>query len=48
MADAFPTVPMGSLVDAAASLLRFYPALLVKKKGHFVGIVTKADLLKTV
>ncbi len=46
MLEAFPTIPMNSPTDAAASLLRYYPALLIEDRGKTVGIVTKADLLK--
>lgn len=48
MADAFPVLPANSLVDAAADLLCYYPAILLEKKGKLVGIVTKADLLKAI
>jgi len=48
MADAFPVIPATSLVDAAADLLCYYPAILLERKGKLVGIVTKADLLKAI
>lgn len=47
MDDAFPAIPSNSIVDVAADLLKHYPALLVEKNGKIVGIITKADLLKS-
>lgn len=46
MGDSFPIVPYDSDVDVAVHLLRFYRAVLVKKKGKTAGIVTKADMIK--
>ncbi len=48
MAESFPIIPAKSIVDVATDLLRYYTAVLVKKKGRLVGIVTKADLLKAI
>lgn len=46
MTESFPTVPPNSHVDAIAGLLKYYKAVLVKKEGKIVGIITKADLIK--
>jgi len=48
MDEAFPSVPLESDVEAVAGLLRFYKAVLVKKKGKAAGIITKADLIKAI
>ncbi|MBD3210660.1 CBS domain-containing protein [Candidatus Micrarchaeota archaeon] len=47
MAESFPALPSTSVIDIAADILRHYPAVLVKKNGRLAGIVTKADLLRT-
>jgi len=47
MDDAFPQVGEDAPVSLLTSLLRVYPAVLVSRKGEIAGIVTKADLLKT-
>jgi len=47
MEDAFPQVGEEAPVSVITSLLRAYPAVLVSNKGQIMGIVTKADLLKT-
>ncbi|MFQ6054117.1 MAG: CBS domain-containing protein [Candidatus Bathyarchaeia archaeon] len=47
MEDAFPQVGEDAPVSLLTSLLRTYPAVLVSRKGEVAGIVTKADLLKT-
>ncbi|MFA6489240.1 MAG: CBS domain-containing protein [Candidatus Micrarchaeia archaeon] len=48
MEDAFPTALPATPVSAIASLLHHYPAVLVMDKGEIAGIITKADLLKTI
>ena len=48
MEPAFPTIDEKSPIDAASFLLQYSPAVLVVSKGEVVGIVTKADLLKTI
>lgn len=48
MEAAFPTVDAKSPVKAASLLLQYSPAVLVMDKGRVAGIVTKADLLKTI
>lgn len=48
MESAFPTLDEKSPIEAASFLLQYSPAVLVVSKGEVVGIVTKADLLKTI
>ena len=48
MEDAFPTALPSTPVSAVAALLHHYPAVLVMDKGEIAGIITKADLLKTI
>ena len=48
MDDAFPTVNEDTPMSMVSTLLGYEPAVLVSKKGHVVGIITKADLLKVV
>jgi len=48
MRESFPMVPSGSEEQVAADLLRFYSAVLVGKDGAIAGIITKADLLKSI
>jgi predicted transcriptional regulator len=47
MDDPFPQIGEEAPVSIVASLLRIYPAVVILKKGEINGIVTKADLLKT-
>ena len=47
MADPFPQVGEETPVSIIAGLLRIYPAILVQKREKVTGIITKADLLKT-
>lgn len=48
MEEAFPTALPLTPISAIAALLRHYPAVLVMEKGNVTGIITKADLLKTI
>lgn len=48
MEDAFPTVNEDTPMSMVSTLLSYEPAVLVTKKGHVVGIITKADLLKVI
>ncbi len=48
MAEAFPTVSEETPLSMVSSLLQYQPAVLVAKRGHVQGIITKADLLKVV
>jgi predicted transcriptional regulator len=45
MDEPFPQVGEDAPVSLLSNLLKFYPAILVQKKGSVVGIITKADLL---
>jgi predicted transcriptional regulator len=47
MDESFPQVAEDAPLSLLTSLLKFYPAVLVQKKGKIIGIVTKADLLGT-
>jgi predicted transcriptional regulator len=47
MDEPFPQVGEDAPVSLLTNLLKFYPAVLVQRKGGIVGIVTKADLLGT-
>ncbi len=47
MDDPFPQVGEDAPVSLVANMLRVYPAVLVHRKDTVAGIVTKADLLKT-
>jgi predicted transcriptional regulator len=48
MSDSYPVIPAKSVVDVAVDLLHHYRAVLVEKDGKVGGIITKADLLKTI
>jgi predicted transcriptional regulator len=45
MEEPFPQVGEDAPVTLLTTLLKFYSAVLVQRKGKVVGIVTKADLL---
>ncbi|HLC84787.1 MAG TPA: CBS domain-containing protein [Candidatus Nanoarchaeia archaeon] len=45
MAEAPPIVSESTKLSIVASLLKQFPLILVRKKEHFIGVVTKADLL---
>jgi len=47
MEEAFPQVSEDAPLELISSLLQTYSAVLVAKKGNVVGIITKADLLRT-
>ena len=47
MEDPLPQVGEDAPVSLVANMLRVYPAVLVYRKDTITGIVTKADLLKT-
>lgn len=46
MVEAPPTVSEDTKVSAVSNLLKYFPVVLVTKKGDLTGIVTKADILK--
>jgi predicted transcriptional regulator len=48
MADSYPVIPAGSLVEVAVQLLHHYRAVLVEKDGRFAGIITRADVFKAI
>lgn len=48
MDDAFPAVNELTPVSMISALLQYEPAVLVLRRGHVQGIVTKADLLKVI
>ena len=45
MDESWPTVAEDAPLSLLSNLLKYYPAVLVQRKGHVVGIITKADLL---
>jgi predicted transcriptional regulator len=45
MDEPFPQVGEDAPFSLLTNLVKFYPAVLVQKKGGIVGIITKADLL---
>lgn len=47
MEERFPAIPESSSMEAIIELLRFYKAILVEKDGGIAGIITKADLIKS-
>ncbi len=48
MAESFPVIPAGSIIDVVMDLLHHYRAVLVEKDRKITGIITKADLLKAI
>lgn len=48
MEEAFPSAAPSTPISAVAALLRHCPAVLVMERGKVAGIITKADLLKTI
>lgn len=48
MEGAFPSVPPNTPLSSIASLLRHHGAVLVLERGAACGIITKADVLKSV
>ena len=45
MADSMPVIQMESPISVITPMLEHRSAILVAKKGKFVGIITKQDLL---
>lgn len=45
MVESPPAVSEDTKVSAVSNLLKYFPAVLVTKKGELTGIVTKADIL---
>jgi predicted transcriptional regulator len=48
MDEAFPTVNEETPLSMLSTLLQYASAVLVMKRGRVQGIITKADLLKTI
>jgi predicted transcriptional regulator len=46
MDESWPLVGEDAPLTLLSNLLKYYPAVLVQRQGHVVGIVTKADLLE--
>lgn len=46
MIEAPPTVSGNAKISVIRTLLEFYPIIIVKEKGSFIGVITKADLIK--
>lgn len=44
----FPSVPPHAPIGAISELLRYNPALLVVEKRRIAGIITKADILRSI
>lgn len=45
MEENWPMVTKDAPLSLLSNLLKYYPAVLVQKKGTVIGIITKADLL---
>ena len=45
MEESWPMVSEDAPLSLLSNLLKYYPAVLVQRKGYVVGIITKADLL---
>ncbi len=41
-----PILPLNSTQSAIASLLKYFPLILIENEGEIVGIITKSDFLK--
>lgn len=48
MEEAPPQIDENAPIPLISNLLRFYPAILVTRKGKIIGIITKADLFKVI
>jgi len=48
MDESFPTVGEDTPLSMVSALLQYAPAVLVIRRGHVQGIITKADLLRVV
>jgi len=46
MTEAFPQIDEKTPLSLISALLQYHSAVLVMKRGHVIGIITKADLLK--
>ena len=43
-----PILPPDTKQSVIANLLKHFPLVLIEEKGKLIGIITKADLLKTI
>ena len=48
MEDTPPALPEDATKEVVISLLKFFPLVIIVKKGKPIGIITKADLLRTI
>jgi len=48
MDESFPLIDEGTPLSIILALFKYYSAVLVSQKGNIIGIITKADLFKTV
>ncbi len=48
MREAPPTLAPEAKISAISSLFKYYPVILITKKGELKGIITKSDLLRSV
>lgn len=48
MREAPPTLSPEAKISAISSLFKYYPVILITKKGEIKGIITKSDLLRSV
>ena len=48
MDESFPLIDEGTPLSVILALFKYYSAALVSRKGNIIGIITKADLFKTV
>lgn len=46
MSEPPPTISVSADFEAASHLLKYYPLVLVSDKGKFIGVLTKADLIR--
>ena len=42
-----PIIAKDTKIDVIKQLLRYYPLVLIKEKGELKGLITKADLIKS-
>jgi predicted transcriptional regulator len=47
MEDAPPVIAKDASISVISNLLKFYPIVMVSEKGKLLGVITKADILKS-
>lgn len=47
MQEAPPIIAKDAKLQVIKQLLNYYPILLIKEKGKLIGLITKADLIKS-